>query len=384
MRFIKYGLDMSKIALCKVISIIMKFNKNNRDIWLIGERKDEAKDNGYHLFKYIRSNHPEQKIYYIIEKKSNDVKKIEQYKNIIYYDSFKHYLYYVMSTKLICAHQSSTVPSSPVCWKLLDYKLFKKKKIYIKHGIIKEKIKSHMYENTKFDMIVCGAKPEYDFVKSELGYPVESVKYLGLCRFDNLHNFNVKNQILVMPTWRAWFGSTWGKEDDDDFLESDYFKNYQALITNKKLEKYLEENDTELIFYPHYEMQRYLKYFETDSKKIIIADSKKYDVQQLLKESKLLITDYSSVAFDFAYMKKPIIYYQFDKEEYDSKHYAKGYFEYERDGFGPVLKEIDEVVDEIYKSNKNENLYCEKIDSFFKLRDDNNCYRHFNEIKKII
>lgn len=384
MRFIKYGIDMSKIALCKVISIIMKFNKNNRDIWLIGERKDEAKDNGYHLFKYIRSNHPEQKIYYIIEKKSNDVKKIEQYKNIIYYDSFKHYLYYVMSTKLICAHQSSTVPSSPVCWKLLDYKLFKKKKIYIKHGIIKEKIKSHMYENTKFDMIVCGAKPEYDFVKSELGYPVESVKYLGLCRFDNLHNFNVKNQILVMPTWRAWFGSTWGKEDDDDFLESDYFKNYQALITNKKLEKYLEENDTELIFYPHYEMQRYLKYFETDSKKIIIADSKKYDVQQLLKESKLLITDYSSVAFDFAYMKKPIIYYQFDKEEYDSKHYAKGYFEYERDGFGPVLKEIDEVVDEIYKSNKNENLYCEKIDSFFKLRDDNNCYRHFNEIKKII
>ena len=384
MRFIKYGIDMSKIALCKVISIIMKFNKNNRDIWLIGERKDEAKDNGYHLFKYIRSNHPEQKIYYIIEKKSNDVKKIEQYKNIIYYDSFKHYLYYVMSTKLICAHQSSTVPSSPVCWKLLDYKLFKKKKIYIKHGIIKEKIKSHMYENTKFDMIVCGAKPEYDFVKSELGYPVESVKYLGLCRFDNLHNFNVKNQILVMPTWRAWFGSTWGKEDDDDFLESDYFKNYQALITNKKLEKYLEENDTELIFYPHYEMQRYLKYFKTDSKKIIIADSKKYDVQQLLKESKLLITDYSSVAFDFAYMKKPIIYYQFDKEEYDSKHYAKGYFEYERDGFGPVLKEIDEVVDEIYKSNKNENLYCEKIDSFFKLRDDNNCYRHFNEIKKII
>ena len=159
MRFIKYGIDMSKIALCKVISIIMKFNKNNRDIWLIGERKDEAKDNGYHLFKYIRSNHPEQKIYYIIEKKSNDVKKIEQYKNIIYYDSFKHYLYYVMSTKLICAHQSSTVPSSPVCWKLLDYKLFKKKKIYIKHGIIKEKIKSHMYENTKFDMIVCGAKP---------------------------------------------------------------------------------------------------------------------------------------------------------------------------------------------------------------------------------
>ena len=379
MRIIKYGIDISKIILCKAISIVMKVNRNNRDIWLIGERKDEAKDNGYHLFKYVREKHPEQKIYYVIDKNSNDIRKIEKYNNIIYHGTFKHYLYYVLATKLICAHQSSTIPDSPVCWKLGQYGFLKKKKIYIKHGIIKEKIKSHMYENTKFDMIICGAKPEYDFVKSELGYPEENVKYLGLCRFDNLHNFKVKNQILVMPTWRAWFGSTWGKESDDDFLKSEYFKNYEDLITSRELEKYLEKNGVNLIFYPHYEMQRYLKYFTTNSERIIIADSKQYDVQTLLKESKLLITDYSSIAFDFAYMKKPIIYYQFDKDEYDKRHYSKGYFDYKRDGFGPVTSNVDELVRNI-KVIDNEEKYIYKVSKFFEIYDNQNCMRTYKEV----
>lgn len=382
MRIVKYSIDICKIILCEIISIMMKLNKRNRDIWLIGERKDEAKDNGYHLFKYIRENHPETEIYYAIDRNSQDINKLKKYKNIIFYDSFKHYLYYVLATKLICAHQSSTVPSSPVFWKLSEYKFMKKKKIYIKHGIIKEKIKSHMYDNTKFDMIVCGAKPEYDFVKSELGYPEKNVKYLGLCRFDNLHDFKVKNQILVMPTWRAWFGSTWGNESDDDFLQSDYFKNYESLITNKELEGYLEENNMELIFYPHYEMQRYLKYFKTNSGKIIIADSKQYDVQELLKESKILITDYSSVAFDFAYMKKPVIYYQFDKEEYDSKHYAKGYFEYERDGFGPVIYNCHELLNELCKIDKK-NSFIKRVNKFFKIYDSENCNRTYLEISNL-
>ena len=59
-------------------------------------------------------------------------------------------------------------------------------------------------------------------------------------------------------------------------------------------------------------MQRFLDEFTTCSERIIIADWKKYDVQGLLKESALLITDLSSVFMDFAYMRKPMIYYQFD------------------------------------------------------------------------
>ena len=99
-----------------------------------------------------------------------------------------------MSSKLICAHLGSCVPDSPVCWKFHDHEMRHKKKIFIQHGIIKETIESVMYKNTKCDLFICGAKPEYEFVKSTFGYPDGYVQYTGLARFDNLHENNTKTK----------------------------------------------------------------------------------------------------------------------------------------------------------------------------------------------
>lgn len=358
-------------------------------MWLIGERKGEAKDNGYHLFKYIRENHTDEKLYYIIEENSNDIKKICKYENIIYYDTFKHYVYYCLARKLICAHAGSTVPSSPIFWKLRENGIFNKKLIYIKHGIIKEKIKTHMYKNTKYDVIVCGAKPEYEFVKSELGYPEENVKYLGLCRFDKLHRFKTKKQIFMMLTWRQWFDMeecvTDVESDRKRFLTSNYFKALNNFLQDKDFIKVLENEGIELIFHPHHEMQRYREFFKPYSKNIIIANEKEYDVQELLKSSEILITDYSSIAFDFAYMKKPILYYQFDSEEYYKKHYSKGYFEYEEDGFGKVSENAKDLIKNITEliSNGTNELYIKRAEKFFEINDSNNCKRTYNCIKAL-
>ena len=112
-----------------------------------------------------------------------------------------------------------------------------------------------------------------------------------------------------------------------------------------------------------------------------------YDVQALLKESKLLVTDFSSVYFDFAYMGKPCIYFQFDRKNFFKSHYAKGYFDYYTMGFGPVLEKSDEVIDEIIKSAENsykiEETYKCRVDGFFPLRDKENCKRIFDEIERL-
>ena len=100
---------------------------------------------------------------------------------------------------------------------------------------------------------------------------------------------------------------------------------------------------------------------------------------------KILITDYSSVAFDFAYMKKPIIYYQFDSDKYYNNHYPRGYFKYNKDGFGNVVysqnnltKKIEDVL--MYGLNK---VYNDNIDRFFEKNDLSNSYRIYKEIKMI-
>ena len=61
----------------------------------------------------------------------------------------------------------------------------------------------------------------------------------------------------------------------------------------------------------------------------------------------LLITDFSSIYFDFAYQKQPVIYYHFDYQQYRKEHYSEGYFNYERDGFGPIVYDLQSLVKNI-------------------------------------
>ena len=139
-----------------------------------------------------------------------------------------------------------------------------------------------------------------------------------------------------------------------------------------------------LIFYPHHEMQGYIELFENNSDRVVIARENEFDVQQLLKESKILITDYSSVAFDFAYMKKPVIYYQFDSDKYYESHYAKGYYSYKELGFGPVISDILELKQSLNKKIfKNSNIYESRIKRFFYLNDNCNLKRNYESIKDI-
>ena len=98
-------------------------------------------------------------------------------------------------------------------------------------------------------------------------------------------------------------------------------------------------------------------------------------------ESEILITDYSSVYFDFAYMLKPVYYYQFDYKEYRSDHYAQGYFDYKNDGFGPVVEDEVQLVNLIM--NPSDNNYRKRAKSFFRLRDSKNCERIYKAIREI-
>lgn len=381
-RVLMHLVDGIKLTVALIISPVYKFF-NKKEIYLIGERKDQCQDNGYHLFKYVRENHKDDKFYYCITKESNQLEKIKNLGNIVYYKTFKHYLYYVLAEKLVCSHVGSCTPDSAIVWKAEEKNLIIKNRMFIQHGITKEIIISLMKKGSNITTFVCGAKPEYEFVKKEFGYREENVKYLGFCRFDNLKEFETKNQILVMPTWRQWFGMDENNEaSEQEFINSEYFNVYNCLINSKELNNILEEQNQELIFYPHNEMQRYLKLFKSRFKRIKIANKNNYDVQTLLKESKILITDYSSIAFDFAYMRKPIIYYQFDSDDYNKRHYAKGYFEYSRDGFGDVIQNQTELIEAIKNINKNRKVYLNRANSFFTLYDNENCKRHYEEIVK--
>ena len=365
--------------------------KKRPDIWLICEDYNEARDNGYWLYKYICGQQPQQDVVYAINKKSVDYNRVKDLGEVIQYGGYTHWVYYLAASKNISS-QKGGKPNAAVCYVLEVYELVKNTTIFLQHGITKDDMPWLYYKNTKIDLFVCGAKKEYDFVKNTFGYPKKNVQYLGFTRFDSLYDCDVKEkQILVMPSWREWIVDKTSKayelDDMSSFKSTEYYQMWNGFLNSSKIAKLLEEFDLEMIFYPHRNMQPYLSEFSKGSERITIADWKKYDVQTLLKESALLITDMSSVFMDFGYMRKPMIYYQFDMDKFRKGQYQVGYFDYEKDGFGPICKDLNSVEIELEKSIKNdlENTteYLSRATEFFSLRDQNNCRRNYEAIKNM-
>lgn len=351
-----------------------------KKIWIISERGYDARDNGLFFFEYVANKHPEVNCYYAIHKKSPDYKNVSKYKKVLEFGSFRHIFLFSCARAKISSTVNGFAPNKYYAKYMLKHHL-QGKNIGLKHGIFKNIHPNYFKTNSHLDLIICGAQPEYKFVKDNFGFKDDEVAYCGLARFDNLHNTTPKKQILIMPTFRIPLSNC----SDTEFVETDYYKKWSEYLN--KLDKIVSENLT-VIFYIHAVFQKYAHLFENKYKNIIVAKFADYEVQKLLIDSCLLITDFSSVFFDFAYMHKPVIFYQFDEDYYFKEHYQKGYFDYRENGFGDVCVSESEAIASAVEILKREfhidPFYENRINKFFVLNDEYNCERIFERIKSIV
>ena len=366
------------------------YKRKHANLWLICDRADEARDNGYWLFKYICEKHPEQEIIFAISRTSDDYEKVARLGKVVEYGSLKHWIYY-LSAKHNISSQKSGKPNAAFCYFLEVYGFWKNSRIFLQHGITLNDAKWLYYENTKFNLFICGALSEYDFVKNKFGYMENNIKYFGFARFDNLHEIKVvPKRIVIMPSWREWLTNivnSYGnfEEVGCEFAASEYFKRWNAFLNNEALLENAKKYHLEILFYPHREMQKFLSQFTIDKRYIKLASKDEWDVQELLKSCAMLVTDYSSVFFDVVYMKKPIVFYQFDQEKFRRYQYSEGWFDYEKNSFGNCYKEEMDCVNFIVKNIKNDfqvdGEYLQMHRKIFPLYDSNNCRRIYDFIK---
>lgn len=382
-------LHIFKFLLAWIITRFMRGRHKN--LWLFCDTENEARDNGYWLYKYVRENHPEQEAVFAINDKSPDWERAAVLGKTVPYGSLKHWIYYLLAEKNISS-QKMGKPNAAICYFLEVYGILKNIRIFLQHGIITANLTFLYYPHTKMRMFVCSTYKEWKYVNDHYGYPEGWVKELGLCRFDQLHDFQVDSkQILIMPTWRMYIRneihSSSQEKELEKFKETTYFQYWNQLLNHKELQRMIREQGFRIVFYPHREMQRFLNAFQIEDENITVASWPDFDVQELLKSSACLITDFSSVAMDFAYMKKPLIYYQFDNRKFRESHHGAGDFDFEEEGFGPVCQEADQVIQclkEMAESNfQNENKYLKRHEQYFDLWDTENCKRNYEAIKEI-
>lgn len=366
-----------------IFNTYLKLRK--KELWVICESGELARDNGFAFYKFMKKKHPEVKTYFAIKKNSSDYDKVAKYGNVVLWESLKHYFLYMSATNNISSHKSGE-PNHPLFYVLHNKLKLYNKFVFLQHGVLYQNHEMFHKKNCSFKLFICGAKGEYDFVCDKFGYGYNSeVRYTGLARFDDLYDAIPEKKIIAyIPTWRRWLDSR------EKFEESEYFNRIQSLINNKELEKILEENDKYLYFYPHTSSQKYIDLYVTNNKRIKIISAKDIEIQELLKKAILLVTDFSSVFTDFAYMEKTIIYYQYDYKDFMEKHIGNScydtYFDFEKDGFGKVTGDEKELVDTIKSyidsDFKLKQKYQERINKFFVLHDRNNCERIYEEIMR--
>ena len=365
-------------------AVLRRTHPAYRNLWLVMERGFDARDNGYWFFRYLREQQPHINARFVISRTSPDYDKVARLGPTCEWRSLKHYLMYLAADMLISTHVQPCAPDLMAYYHLRQIGIRARgKQIFLQHGIIKDEMMWMRYPTMKVDFFASGGKMEYDYLEKEFGFPDGVIRYTGLCRFDNLiRGNNPSGEILVMPTWR---GSNYPQ--GEQFYETAFYRHFQSLLENPRLLSLLEERDMKLIFYPHIELQKELDKFRSPSERVVLAGWQDYDVQTLLMRCDLLITDYSSVFFDLGYMEKPVIYYQFDKEEFLKYHYQKGYFSYEDHGFGPVVTTEEELADAVAECAANdfrlEEKYRRRLDAFYSVRDERNCERTYKILSEM-
>ncbi|MDQ0993630.1 glycosyltransferase [Streptomyces sp. V3I7] len=362
-----------------------------KDIWIIGEREDTAQDNSYHLFTWIRRNRPRRKVYYAINGDAADRAKVAPLGRVINRLSWRYRVYLLHASRLINAYDLEAYLGFPGLSKrafLTGYgDLLRYKRVFLQHGVVYNDVAPSIHAQvTNVDMVLTTGRSERAYFAEHCGYGYDRVAATGLPRFDALKPVPGRPRVLVMPTWRRDIvAPSYNKaaKPEIPFAASEYYRFFSALLRDERLLDALQRYGVELEFMPHYEIRPYLKHFRIDHPSITVSTTGR-DVQLAMRECSMLVTDYSSVFFDVAYMGKPIVYTNFDDESFYSKHYKRGYFDLARDGFGPTCGTVDQAVHEIVASIergfKVEPAYRLRAEEFFVLRDTHNCERAFDVI----
>ena len=349
--------------------------KKFRQIYLYMDRQDMAGDNAEQLFNYSKKEKDNILKYFIIDKESTDFNRLKSH-NVVPFNSRKHKLLYLFADKLIVSHPDEDVYNPFFKKYMLFSNLFTSKKYFLQHGVTKDDISNWLRKYDKnLSLITTVSKLEQNsFFNQNNGYEKNIIQLLGFPRYDKLNNENNKKQILIMPTWinRDF--------NEETFKNTKYFKELYHLLHSKELYELCEKHDYAILFKPHPNLIKYLDLFEIPDY-IQISLNRTY--AELFNESSLLITDYSSVSFDFAYLKKPIIYYQY--YNYYNFDLEKSYFKYDKIGFGEVINEEKSLLEKIeyYLNNecKMEKEFIERVDNFFEYKDKENSKRNYDWIK---
>lgn len=365
-------------------SMILSKKTCRKRIWVTFDKLYKAGDNGEYMYHYLRNNVKDIEVYYVIKKDSADYERLKNEKGsrILIHNTWKCQLIMARAEVMLATHPRPwtycgfEMEDIDACRDLLNARI-----ACLQHGLTTVNIAQYqcrIYDD--LGLYFCSAFCEEENVRRPIfGYDDRHIRLTGLARFDGLHSDDQK-QILISPTWRRNIvnqGKAYNmKKYNENFKDTEYYRVFNSLINDERLIACARKNHYRIIFMLHPAMSSQIDDYDRNDYVEIIQATGSMNYEKMLTESSMMITDYSGIQFDFAYMNKPIVYYH---PQSLPPQYENGVFDYETMGFGPIECEHEKLVDTVCAYLDNACImteeYLKRAEDFFAYHDYNNCRR---------
>ena len=365
-----------------------------RHAWLFMDRDTAADDSAEFMYFHVAKHRPDLNAFFILQRDCSHWARLEREgARLIPFGDVEHALALLNADHLISSHAAHYVLEHLPRRHFGDQ--LKYRFTYLRHGVSKD-INGWLNE-TEIDCLIASAEPEYQAIVadgSEYRFCAREVALTGLARHDVLlEHSKAKDDrvVVIMPTWRrSLTGNALGagnrRSVSADFYESKFATRWKALLHSPRLQTIARDSSHSVVFILHENIEQYRDYFDAPRYVEVRSFGDGGTIQPLFANLSVFVTDYSSKAFDVALLERPVLYYQFDRELFFAGGHTSrpGYFDYGRDGFGPIHEHQDSLLEDLDRiinaRGTPEAVYRERAAKFFPFRDGRNRERILDAI----
>jgi hypothetical protein len=248
---------------------------------------------------------------------------------------------------------------------------------FLQHGVTALKpLVDYHFEKQKFALFLANSAWEKRIVEQHCEYPPDRVFVAGMPRWDRLHpDHNVdlptgdhRQRLLIFPTWRRGLD----KLTVNEFAQRDFYLCWRAALA--RISERAAELGVSVFFCSHSIIERFSSMLNTPGIRTI-------GVRQMVSELPsfdVLLTDYSSLCFDFLFMSKPTAFFMFDQESFFSVR--RPYIKIPEDLPGRAFETSNELLEGIFSSQGMTELLSDSeikncIQRYIAYHDDRNTER---------
>ncbi|WAP53324.1 CDP-glycerol glycerophosphotransferase family protein [Arthrobacter sp. ATA002] len=372
-----------------------------QDAWLVMDRPDHGFDNGEHFYRYLARNQPGINAWFVLKSDSPDWSRLQDEGFRLVPWGSDELVLLALNAKYRISSDAALPSYFPI-----DRKRFgggAGRFVFLQHGVIWNDL-SRWLNDKCIDRFITSTPAEYASLTEDGSvYTVteREVRLTGLARFDSLHERAEQQRlqetapttITVMPTWRMNVAEDMARaatpsERRAVLLDSEFYRQWTAFISDPRLLALLRRTGFRLAFFVHPSLAAELT-GDALPEHVELYPRPGVSLHDLVLESAAFVTDYSSTAFDAAYIDRNVLYFQFDAATFlRGDHPARpGYFDYQRDGFGPVAGSVDELLanlEALERTGFSGNpAYAERAAGTFAHRDAGNCARIFESVLEL-